>query len=390
MNEAYLNKFLLTDDLTTSDPYDIWKSGIGLRIKSLYYRNKVLAFVPASFMTLFDCFINNSLRVGYVKQEYPIVRALAALSLMSLYSKGRERSLLDQAKIHIDRLIELSSYGYSGFCCGMNAVWSSKNGLYPADMPYATNTPYALEALIKYRRVSGSNEFDSLIISVFNFLEKDLRIVFEDDEKLALSYAPVDEPRIVINSNSYSLYMYALLLEFLPHERNYISNKIDKIYNYIISFQAGEGSWNYYGDSHSGNFIDCFHSCFILKNIIKTDHLYSLTLSNEVVMKGYKFLLANIFEQSSGLFRRFARTDKPGLVKYDLYDNAEMLGLSVLLDDIKTAKPLAEQIHKYFIKGDNIYSTIDCFGFKRNKNMLRWATMPYLYALAEYSVYAKN
>ena len=43
---------------------------------------------------------------------------------------------------------------------------------------------------------------------------------------------------------------------------------------------------------------------------------------------------------------------------------------------------LQDSIKKVFCDGQDIYSQIDIFGRKINKNMLRWAVMPYLYALS--------
>lgn len=382
-----IRHFCMADDLTSYDPYDIWKSPLGLETKALFYRNRLAGLIPAALLTLFDHFINNSLRIGYTKQEYPMARSLAALSLLTLYDKERNSALLDKAKSHIDTLIAISSKGYSGFCCGMNAPWASKNGRYPDGMPYSTNTPYALEALITYSKLAKTHEYDSVIASVFDFIERDLLVVHEDELSIALSYAPVNEPRIVVNANSYSMLMYAMLLEYLPDQRDHIVNKIERLYRFIAAEQADDGGWDYYADSAPGNFIDCFHSCFILKNIAKTIRIHRLVGACEVIEKGYEFLTENLYDPETGLYKRFTRTDKPGLVRYDLYDNAEMLGLAVLLDDMKTADSLAKKIEHYFINGTDIFSVIDRFGLRRNANMLRWAVMPYLYALAEYSAH---
>ncbi|QOX78546.1 hypothetical protein FY034_06255 [Trichlorobacter lovleyi] len=384
MNLHLIKNICIQKDLTTYDPYDIWKSHLGLEVKALFNRSRMIGILPAAFLMMFDHFINNSLRIGYRKQEYPMVRALAALALLASYKKENNRILLDAAKYHIDSLVSISSHGYSGFCCGMNAPWSSKNGRYPEAMPYSTNTPYALEALIRYSELAKSNEYDTLISSVFCFLEKDLLVMHEDAISLALSYAPVYEPRIVINANSYSMFMYALLLVYLPQHRDYIVDKIKKLYCYIIDRQADDGSWEYYADSLPGNFTDCFHSCFILKNIIKTSRIVPLNAANDIVKRGYTFLTNKLYDPATRLYKRFAKTDKLGLVKYDLYDNAEMLALAVMLGDMKTAADLIDQIERNFIKDNKIYSVIDRFGFRRNSNMLRWAVMPYVNALSEY------
>jgi hypothetical protein len=91
LSNRFIEKYLLRDDLSTYDPYDIWKTNFGIKAKQLYYKNKYLGIVPAGILTIYDLYINNSLRVGYKKQEYPIVRAQAALALINLYKKKKKR-----------------------------------------------------------------------------------------------------------------------------------------------------------------------------------------------------------------------------------------------------------------------------------------------------------
>ncbi len=90
----------------------------------------------------------------------------------------------------------------------------------------------------------------------------------------------------------------------------------------------------------------------------------------------------NFFVEKVGLFKRFSKSNKPSIVKFDLYDNAEMLNLAILMGDGSMVGELRKAIEKNFCVGEDIYSQIDIMGKKRNKNMLRWAVMPYLYALS--------
>lgn len=112
------------------------------------------------------------------------------------------------------------------------------------------------------------------------------------------------------------------------------------------------------------------------------------SLTNRVIERGYEYLLRNFKDDSTGLLRRFAVANKPGIIKFDLYDNAEMLNLSILLDDKDTVEKLSASIEKYFYSDFDIYSKIDILGTRSDKNTLRWAVMPYLYAI--YSKLLKN
>ncbi len=376
-----IEHYCLLDNLSTFDPYDIWTTSTGKEVKQLYYKNKYLGLFPAGLLAIYDLYINNKSRVFYKKQEYPIVRAQAALALMNLYKQKKDKRFIAYAKKHIDWLLLNSSQGYSGYCWGLNFTWVySKDETYDSNTPFSTHSPYPLEALVEYFRLTQDMELLGPIKSLFMFLENDIKIMQEDDSMLILSYG-VKKDRIVANANAYLMYMYALLLDFLPDKREYIVNKIYKIYNFLSSVQRKDGSW-LYSPYQDNSFIDCFHSAFVLKNIYKTDKILELNNSKIIISKGYKFILDNFIDEKYFLFKRFAISNKPSLVKFDLYDNAEILNLANLLEDKITVKKLDEAIKETFIKNNIVYSIIDIFGCKKNANHLRWAVMPYLYTLS--------
>ena len=70
------------------------------------------------------------------------------------------------------------------------------------------------------------------------------------------------------------------------------------------------------------------------------------------------------------------------MTKFDLYDNAELLNLAILLNDSDTVEKLDKAIRDNFINKGKIYSTIDFLMLRKNANHLRWAVVPYLYALS--------
>jgi hypothetical protein len=142
--------------LSTYDPYDIWKTAFGFQVKQFYNSHPLAGLPSAAALTLFDTFVNNRLRIGYQRQEYPIVRATAALCLLNRYVRRGERKLLEYAGRHLDWLVANSCRGYSGCCWGLNFTFGTGPRLvYDAATPLSTITPYALEALVRYAAVTG-------------------------------------------------------------------------------------------------------------------------------------------------------------------------------------------------------------------------------------------
>ncbi len=371
-----IKKYLLTNNLSTYDPYDVWKSNIGMKIKKLYYKNKYIGLLPAATLTLYDFYLNNRLRIGYQKQEYPVVRAQAVLALLNLYKKEKNDDYLKYAKIHIDWLLNNSSSGYSGYCWGTGfEIVISDTLIYDKNVPFSTNTPYILEALFNYYQITNDDEILNVLKSVYQFYEKDLLVLEEDEQLLITSYGPFKD-RVVTNAVSYTMFAYSIFYQFME-DKAYIEKKIRKMYQFILSVQQADGSW-FYAPYDKDSFIDCFHTVFVLKNIIKTQKVIQLD-ANDTIEKGYSYVQDNFYDSNYQLYKRFSISNKPSMVKFDLYDNAEMLLLAKLKEDTKTIERLEKSILQ-FVDKNNIYSLIDFFGFRKNRDTLRWATMPYILA----------
>lgn len=374
-------RIYLTDNLRSYDPYDIWKTGIGLKVKNIFNNSRLLGAIPALILTLIDQLVNNKLRWGYKKQEYPIVRALAAQILLNKFEFSDDKTFLTVAEKHLEWLEKNISKGYSGACWGLGFKWpAGRNIIYDANSPHATHTPYALEAFHRYTQLSGNDRFIGLIRSCYEFYEKDLCVMYEDDKMMAVSYGPFKD-RIATNAVSYVMYSYAIFLSYFPENRIYIADKIQKLFNFIVQKQHGNGSWLYTPDD-ANSFIDCFHSCFIIKNLVKANKKCRLEGVEQVIEKGYEYIYRNFLDEPTGLYKRFTVKNKFSLTKFDLYDNAEMMNVMNLLGDKERLHNLTMAVDKYFIRNNEIYSIIDIFGIKRNRQMLRWAVMPYLYTIS--------
>lgn len=376
-----IERFCMQEHLECHDPYDIWMTDFGISIKQLYNSNKILGILPAAAVTIWDQFLNNKSRLGYKKQEYPTARAVAALTLLNLFDRSNNQEHLVFAKKHIDWLIANTSTGYSGLCWGLGFKWAAGDGLdYNENTPFSTHTPYVLEAIHKYIQATVDMEYVAHIKSIFEFYENDIQIMYEDETSLATSYGP-DKDRIVTNAVSYTLYAYGIFLDYFPEKGEMIKTKIQKLFNFIQGKQLSNGSWLYEPDNPD-SFIDCFHSCFVLKNIYKTNQIVALNGSEDLLASGYHYVKESFYNPNYKLFKRFTLSNKPSIIKFDLYDNAEMLHLAILLDDKELVANLTTTLQEKFVSKNAIYSVIDFFNSKGNKNTLRWAAIPYLYALS--------
>lgn len=379
--EALVKRICLADNLKTYDPYDVWKTKWGFCVKDLYNCHPWGGLIPAALLTLSDTFLNNTSRWMYSPQEYPIVRALAVQCLLNLYVRCPDQAYMDAATRHLDWLKAHACTGTHGLGWGLQFRYAvAKNLVYDENTPFSTMTPYVLEAFVQFTHLTGERRYETEILGIYRFFEQDIRTMEETEEMMATSYTPMHD-RTVINASSYAMWSFALLLEFLnEHERVEAKRKIAKLYRFIREHQCPDGSWLY--ATSSGSFIDCFHTCIVLKNLYKTHQLLQLDEGDRAVSQGYQYVKRAFLDPGTGLYRRFALANKPGLVRFDLYDNAEMLSLSVLLQDVQETQRLLPIIESTFQVGDSIYSQVIVGGLRKNKDMLRWAVMPYIYALS--------
>ena len=370
--------FLLKEDLSSFDPYDVWKTKLGFKIKHFYNKNRDLAFLPSAMLFSLDLFFNKIFRNFYNKQEYPIVRAQAAIILLRIFKKNKNEDYLIFAKKNIDWLINNSSKGFNGLCWGLNFEWPVTNNLiYNSNEPFTTHTPYALESIHLFIKITGDNSYINYVKSIYNYYEKDVKQIVETENLLAVSYGTSPD-RIITNAISYTLYAYSIFSKYIKN--NSIKVKRQKLFNFIESKQLNNGSWLYTPDSDD-TFIDCFHTCFIIKNLIKSNKIEPIENANKLITDGYNYLMDNFYDEDFGLFKRFSVSNKQSIIKFDLYDNAEVLNLFNLLEKRRDFNKLKNNIENNFINGTDVYSMIDIFNIKRNKNTLRWAVVPFLKAI---------
>jgi len=365
--------------LESFDPYDLWSTPIGVKIREQYYNGKLIGKVGAITLGVLDWLtptITRSL-TGAQPKAYPIVIAHEILRLHQLEQLNDQlaSTLFFQLTESAAESPEKTDYSW-----GLGFSWMSKNGLYPDTIPFVTHTPYAMEALLVLSSYPSVNEKAmQTFLNTWGFLES-LKTMYQSDDQLALSYAPIDEPRMVINANSYAAFAYALhAVHGHKQHRRYALDKVKKITQWIIEQQHDDGSWDYYADKDPGNFIDCFHSCFVIKNLLKVQNLLPeiSTSSQAAISKGWKFIQTRFYDDESKLCRRFIVKQIKDPYVWDLYDQAEYLGLLIEFNEIEKARHFDKDVCASFSNKNDWYCKLDIFGFKRGQNFQRWGIAPF-------------
>ena len=364
----------------TWDPYDLWATASGVRARAAFYKGRLLGKSAAGAIGVMDWLAPDHARALFrcTRRRYPSSVAIGILRRSSEEWAAHPK----EAASAIGVLASLSSRSGDNWAWGLGFRWMSKNGLYEKDVPFVTQTPYVMEALLRLTAaqrigVQAQNMFDG----TWAFLQS-LRVMYKGPDGLALSYAPVVEPRTVINANAYSAYAYALhAAHGRPEREKEALAKASALVTWVCRQQGEDGSWPYYADDLPGNFVDCFHSCFVLKNLRKISRLCPICRRrvDPVIAKGVRFLRQLMFDRKAGLCRRFHIRAIFDPFRWDLYDQAEYLG--VLLDNgfREDAVELSKQVLKTFSDGQSLWCRLDVLGRRWGRNYLRWGVAPFLH-----------
>ena len=354
------------------DPYDLWSSKFGVIVRRQFYDGQNAAKVVALLIAVIDWLAPTFARWAFLikGQKYPIVEAQKLLSFTNCSN--------DYINSIVENLEHLQAQN-SGW--GLGFDWQSKNGFYDVTTSFITHTPYVLEALLFSFEKTKSKKSYTLFLNSSAFLET-LLVMHETETELALSYAPQAEPRIVVNANSYAALTYALHCKFgdkSQSEKN--RKKALKILEWVLNQQNLDGSWFYYADHEAGNFIDCFHSCFIVKNLITIRDL--LDFENEKlttgITHGFCFIRDTFYIEEKGLCKKFVTAPYLNFFRWDLYDQAEYVGLLIDLGFITEASDMVQSVKNRFLRNGALHCKIDILGRRWGKNYLRWGIMAFVY-----------
>jgi hypothetical protein len=366
------------DSIKTYDPYDLWALDLGVNVRRNYYEGKKTGKLRAITLGLLDWLFPLASRrlLNCPRKLHPITAALLCLTEIK---NGKNSGIPEFEEYWIGTFSELAAkQGDPYWAWGLGFPWMSKNGLYGPDIPFVTHTPYVMEALSNFRNPRAVEMLDG----TWKFLDN-LIVMSDGDSELALSYAPIHEPRIVVNANSYAAYAYALHAARGYAQQQSLDRSF-KLANWILNNQNEDGLWWYYADNLPGNFIDCFHTCFVIKNLVKASSLIPelQDMCRPAIDRGRNAIRSSFIDAKSGLCRRFVVRDFKDPFVWDLYDQAEYLGLLIDFGHLDDASEFLGRIGNAFVAKGLICARIDMFGRKWGTDFLRWGIAPLHYQAA--------
>jgi hypothetical protein len=367
---------------TSWDHQSFFAGPIGSRAKALYYRHKALGTAAVAPMIFFEAFLPSARRLFHHPIRFPIADAHYAMGFAFLCEATQKRAHLDKAVHFLDELKKSRCEGFDDYCWGYPFDWVTRNGTMTRQTPLITSTPYGWEAFLQVSQLDGRPEWTEILHSIARHAARDIKDFKTSELASSCSYSPFDTGG-VINAAAYRAFLLTSASRVLGEP---VYRQIaDRNVNFVIDNQNPDGSW-YYATDGVRDFVDHFHTCFVMKALAKIHDLTGNERCLAALSRGVDYYCDNLFGED-GLPKPFAKAPRLTVYKCELYDCAESINLCLLLRDrFPQLDPVLQGvvagITNHWVKPDGSFRSRRLhFGWD-NVPMHRWAQSQMFRSLA--------
>ena len=384
---------------TSRDHQTFFAGATGQAAKALYYRHKLLGTAAVAPMIFFEAFLPSARRLFHQPTRFPIADAHYAMGFAFLFQVTNDEAYLQRAIHFLDELKKSRSPGFTEYCWGYPYDWVTRNGMIRSQTPLITSTPYAYEAFLQVyeilesedggRRTEDRNEelleqYKQIIQSIARHARFDIKDFKTSENASSCSYSPYDGGG-VINAAAYRAFLLTSASRIFSNDSYF--NAAERNLKFVLDNQKTDGSW-YYATDGVRDFVDHFHTCFVMKALAKIHALTGHEACGEALARGVAYYQKNLFEED-GLPKPFSKAPRLTVYKRELYDCAEGINLCLLLRGRfpqleTTLETVVEGILKSWIKPDGSFRSRRLHLGWDNVPMHRWGQSQMFRSLAFY------
>jgi len=329
--EVSLNKFLnwLNRYGETSYDYQSFFAGpFGRWAKALYYRKPVLGTIAVAPMILSEALVPSGRRFFWHRQRFPIADAHYAMGFAFLSHVYGKKEYYHKSLHFLNILEQTRCPGYQHFCWGYPFNWVTRNGTLSPGIPLITSTPYAYEAFSCAYQIDRDQKWLSFMRSIAEHAIIDIKDFETGPGASTCAYTPnPDDHGGVLNASAYRAFLLtSASIQF--SEKKYLQ-VAERNLNFVLQSQQPNGSW-YYSMDGIRDFVDHFHTCFVMKALAKIERLTGHDGCKQAIENGVKYYVENLFDKR-GLPKPFSKAPRLTVYRRELYDYAECINLCVLL-----------------------------------------------------------
>jgi hypothetical protein len=313
------------------DSYDFqtfYASGLGQWAKGLYYRNRFWGTLAVSPIIFCEAFVPKARALFWHPQRFPIADAHYAMGFLFLAQALGEKQYYKRALHFLEILERTRCSGYQNHCWGYPFHWVTLRGTIREGTPLITTVPYVYEAFRQAYQMDGHDRWRCIMQSIAQHGLQDYQDCETSVTASTCSYTPdPNDSAGVVNANAYRAFLLkSAAIDFSDDKYNQIA---ERNLNYVLECQNPDGSW-YYANDGKRDFVDHFHTCFVMKALAKIESLTGDPRCTAAIERGIRYYVTNLFD-TNRLPKPFSR--RPRLIVYrrELYDYAECVNLAVLL-----------------------------------------------------------
>ena len=220
-----------------------------------------------------------------------------------------------------------SCKGEAGLGWGYPFDWVTIDGTIHSQTPLITTLPYVYEAFSAVHDIDHDARWLEIMRSIAEHALHDYRDIDAGDGAATCTYTPLawDRGRVV-NANAYRAFLLTKAAHDLGDER-YLKAAEPNL-RFVLKSQNTDGSWFYAIDGRR-DFIDHFHTCFVLKALLKIVRLTPREDVDRAIQSGLRYYADHLFSADK-LPRPFAKPPRLIVYRRELYDYAECVNLLTL------------------------------------------------------------
>jgi hypothetical protein len=360
---------------TSYDKESFFASELGRSAKALYYRRPLLGTMAVTPMVFCEAFVPSARKLFWKPQRFPIADAHYAMGFTLLARICRSDKYYQRAVHFLEVLQQTRCRAYEDYCWGYPFDWETRTGTIKVGTPLITTLPYVYEAFSQVYAIDGDRRWLRIMRSIAEHGLRSYRDLEVAPDIASCAYTPApDDPCGVINASAYRAFLLTKAGVELS-EPSYLAVARRNL-NFVLASQNADGSW-YYSTDGARNFVDHFHTCFVLKALAKIEQLTGCPRCQRFIERGISYYVTKLFDLD-GLPMPFSKPPRLTVYCRELYDYAECINLAVLLygrfpklDKILSA--VVTDLLGRWQKADGSFRTRQLLAGWDNVPMHRWA-----------------
>jgi hypothetical protein len=312
---------------TSYDHQSFFAGSLGRTAKAMYYRNRLLGTLAVSPLIFCEAFLPSARRLFWMPQRFPIADAHYAMGFAFLSRATGEQAYHLRAVHFLEVLQQTRCPGYDA-AWGYPFDWQTRTGTFTRGTPLITTLPYVYEAFREVYRLDKDDRWRDVMRSIAQHALLDYRDIQTAPGAASCTYTPSpDDAGGVVNASAYrAALLMTAAVDF--SERRYWHAALRNM-NFVLDSQNADGSW-YYSVDGQRDFVDHFHTCFVLKALAKIEPLVGESRCTDAIERGVNYYVRHLFDQHR-IPKPFSRAPRLTVYRSELYDHAECLNLAGLL-----------------------------------------------------------